>query len=70
MLKSTISLFDFGKIVVLSLRELGKMDCFIEDYSVRLVGGFDRTDLLLPSSSEAQSKLIEIANRNGLYVNK
>ena len=57
-----------ARLIKDSLRERRLMDVTFEALPVRVLGGHDRTDLLLPATKAIRSELQSMAVRHGLFV--
>jgi len=55
-------------IIIPSLREQRLMDIFVESANVRVLGGHDRTDVLLLREAEREPALRAMAQAAGLFV--
>jgi hypothetical protein len=58
----------FNAIIVPSLRERKLMDLFVERANVRIVGGYDRTDLLLAREEAQRQALRQLARDVDLFL--
>ena len=56
------------RTIIASLREWRHMNVVFYTYALRAVGGYDRTDSLLASTSEIRDQVAEIARRAELFV--
>lgn len=63
-----ISKKEFHSIMEDSLREKDLADIYIGKYDLRILGGYDRTDLLLVKKESPIDHIIEIVNRSGLHI--
>lgn len=59
---------DMEAIFIRSLREQSLMDICFTDLSLRAVGGFDRTDLMIFGDTTHVAKVEALARDAGLYV--
>lgn len=59
---------DLETIFIRSLREQSLMDICFENFNLRVVGGFDRTDLFIFGDSVHMSRVEQMAKDGGLYV--
>jgi len=55
-------------IITDSLREIVPMDVYFNRYEVRVVGGFDRTDLFLSVKNPPEKELYSCISLHGLYI--
>ncbi|OBZ96469.1 hypothetical protein ADU59_07060 [Pararhizobium polonicum] len=56
------------KVMVDSLREKRLMDIYFSDFGVRVLGGYDRTDLLIAETLQKLELLLSQVNQFGLFV--
>lgn len=56
------------RTIIDSLRERRPMNVVFYTYPLRAIGGYDRTDHLLASTSKVRDQVAEVARRAGLFV--
>jgi len=59
---------NIARIIVDSLREERRFDMYFMAYDVRIVGGFDRTDLFILNEKSKVNKIMENITDCGLYI--
>lgn len=59
---------NIASMIVDSLREERRFDMYFMKYDVRIVGGFDRTDLFIINERSKVNKIKEIIASCGLYI--
>jgi hypothetical protein len=57
-----------ARLVRASLREQRLMDVIFDRWPVRVLGGHDRTDLLLPATAQEREAISALAMQHGLHV--
>ncbi|MEO5927443.1 MAG: hypothetical protein ABIP96_02120 [Patescibacteria group bacterium] len=57
-----------AQVVTSSLREKKLMDCYVSHLSMRVVGGYDRTDLLLFETAISIPLVEQLASNSGLFL--
>lgn len=59
---------DLEKVLIGSLREECLMDIYFSDFGVRVMGGYDRTDLLIAETPQKLEFLFAQVSKFGLFV--
>jgi hypothetical protein len=65
---SAVAATDFSAVLIRSLREEALMDIYLPARRLRIMGGYDRTDLLLFESEEGIEAVAALATQHGLFV--
>ncbi len=59
---------ELEKVLMSSLREQRLMDVYFADFGVRVMGGYDRTDLIIAESPKQLELLCSQVSKFGLFV--